>query len=158
MWIRCLSRNRGHIIQPGQPHLTCHLLIFPPPFPPPQYQGTVLRCRMPRPPLCPEPSLCRIAGAELPALSSLRGRLGSPPPGDAPASLPLAIRPFQPVFTFLSVLHGRPRCQASFTQLPSSRDTMLASESLHWAQIETLSWQGFRAKSSFDTVRNSLPS
>lgn len=103
-------------------------------------------------------SPCRVAGAELPVLSSLQGRLGSPPPGDVPASLPLASRPFQPLFMSLSVLRGRPRCQASFTQLPSSRDTMLASESLHWEQRETLSWQGFRAKSSFDTVRNSLPS
>lgn len=51
----------------------------------------------------------------------------------------------------------RPRCQASFTQLPSSRDTMLSSESTRWAPTETLSWRGFRAKSSFDTVRNSLP-
>lgn len=126
---------------------------------PPDCPFTALRCRTLWPPLCPGPSLsARAAGGRAPHLQLSAGMMGSPPPGDAPASLPLASRPFQPVFMSLSVLCGRPRCQASFTQLPSSRDTMLASESLHWAQIETLSWQGFRAKSSLDTVRNSLPS
>lgn len=51
------------------------------------------------------------------------GMTGLPPP----VVLPLASRPFMPVFMSLSVLHGRPRCQASFAQLPSSQDTMLSS-------------------------------
>ena len=113
-------------------------------------------------PASPLPRILPLQGCRgwVPALSSPRGRgrLGSSPRRDASGSLALASRPFKPVFMSLSGLHGRPRCQASFTQLPSSQDTMLSSESLHWAQIETLSWQGFRAKSSFDTVRTSLPS
>lgn len=145
----CLSRNRGCISRLGQPHSSQLLISHRAPFlsveaqtlwPPSALPGTLL---------------LQGSRAELPTPAPW-GWLGFPPPGDA--SLPLASRPFKPVFMFLSVLRGRPRCQASFTQLPSSRDTMLSSESLHWAQTETPSWQGFRAKSSFDIVRNSLPS
>lgn len=113
-----LIKKGGLSSQPGlePPIHHCRLIS-------PKCLSTV-EVRNPQAAICPGPSFCITAGAEPGFLLRLStGMTGLSPP----AVLPLASRPFKPAFMSLSVLHGRPRCRASFPQLPSSQDTMLSS-------------------------------
>lgn len=100
--------------------------------------------------ICPGPSFCITAGAEPGSpLKLSAGMTGLPPP----VALPLASRPFKPAF--------RPYQCATQAQVPGlihSITVFAGHNALFCVQTEALSWQGFRAKSSFDTVRTPLPS
>lgn len=113
-----LIKKGGLSSQPGQePPIHHHLLISP------KCLSTV-KVQNAQTSICPGPSFCITAGAEPGSLLKLStGMAGLP----TPVVLPLASRPFKPAFMSLSVRLGRPRCQASFTQLQSSQDTMLSS-------------------------------
>lgn len=79
-----------------------------------------VHCESAQAAICPGPSFCTTADTKPSSLLQMSTGMTALPPL---VLLPLASRPFMS----LSVLHGRPRCQASSTQLPSSQDTMHSS-------------------------------
>lgn len=112
-----LSRKEGSAASQGKNHPSTTTCLSP------QSACPLWKCRMLRPPSVQGPLSASLQGLSLALLKLSTGMAGLP----TPVVLPLASRPFKPAFMSLSVRLGRPRCQASFTQLQSSQDTMLSS-------------------------------
>lgn len=113
----CLSREEGTAASQNQNHPSTAACLSPQS----SFHWGSAECSSLH--LSRAPFLLHCRGRACSLLKLSTGMPGLPPP-EVP---PLASKPFKPVFMSLSVLHGRPRCQAPFTQLPSSQDTMLSS-------------------------------